>query len=140
MVKLGTARIVRAADAPKALEGRTARRAWASQVNRVARATGDQEAARKAGADLAVAMIDCDAIAAAHVSRSRRRLAGGESPPLTLPQAANRRGRNVDGAGDRVRGAILRDEASPFTDADRRQEGQKRHGSRSFIRGKALPE
>jgi hypothetical protein len=36
-------------DAPKALIGRSARRAWASEVNRVARATDDMTAAREAG-------------------------------------------------------------------------------------------
>src|SRR6516162_816139 len=66
------ARIVRATDAPKALKGRTARRAWASEYNRVARATGDQEAARKAGAELAMAAIDCDAGIAAHVKKGRK--------------------------------------------------------------------
>jgi hypothetical protein len=112
------ARIVRAADAPKALKGRTARRAWASEYNRVARASGDQEAARRAGANLAIAAIDCDATVAAHVSRSRRAV-DGQSPPFTLSQAAKRRERNNDGAGDRIRAAILRDDALPFTGTDK---------------------
>jgi hypothetical protein len=133
------ARLVRAADAPKALKGRTARRAWASEFNRVARTTADQEVARRAGADLAMAVIDCDATVAAHVSRSRRAV-DRQPPPFTLSQAAERRARNDDGAGDCIRDAILRDEALPFTAADRCQDAQKRHGSRSFIRGKALPE
>lgn len=109
-----TGSTVRASDAPKALKGRSARRAWASEFNRVLRATGDYQAARTAAADLAMAAIDCDAKAEAHAKRS-----DGRAPPFTLSQAATRRSRNVDGAGDRVRDAIARDEAFPFTAADK---------------------
>lgn len=113
-----TVRPVSAADAPKALKGRTLRRAWASEVNRVLRATGDLEAAREAGAELAVAAIDCDAGMAAH----RKRAGGtwGEPPPFTLSKAAKQRDQNVDGAGDRVRDAIMRDEVQPFAAADKK--------------------
>lgn len=116
-----TVRPVSAADAPKALKGRTLRRAWASEVNRVLRATGDLEAAREAGAELAVAAIDSDAAIAAHSKRSGRIRGSREvqMPPLTLPQAAKRRERNVDGAGDRVVDAIMRDEVQPFTATDK---------------------
>jgi hypothetical protein len=41
------------------LRGRAARRAWASEVNRVARLTSDMAAAREAGAELAMVAIDC---------------------------------------------------------------------------------
>lgn len=134
-------RIVRPADAPKALKGRAARRAWASEFNRVARTTGDDEVARRAGADLAMAVIDCDAAVAAHIKKSGpTRSVQRQAPPLTLSQAVKRRDRNVDGVGERIRDAILRDEALPFTAADRRQDAQKRHRSRPSIRGKALPE
>jgi hypothetical protein len=98
-------------DAPKALIGRSARRAWASEVNRVARATDDMTAAREAGARLAMAAIDCDAVTASHVARAR----GQRAPPITLSQAAKRREANEGGARDRIVEAILNDEAIDWT-------------------------
>ena len=97
---------VRPADARKALKDRAARRAWASEVNRTARATGDQEAARKAGADLATAAIDIEATLATHIKGT----GGRRAPPFTLSQAAKRREWNDDGAGERIRDALMRDE------------------------------
>jgi hypothetical protein len=102
---------VGARDAPKALIGRSVRRAWASEVNRVARATDDITAAREAGARLAMAAIDCDAATASHVARAR----GQRAPPITLSQAAKRREANEGGAGDRIVEAILNDTAIDWT-------------------------
>ena len=102
---------VGARDAPKALIGRSARRAWASEVNRVARATDDMTAAREAGARLAMAAIDCDAATASHVARAR----GQRAPPITLSQPAKRREANEGGAGDRIVEAILKDDTIDWT-------------------------
>jgi hypothetical protein len=104
---------VGARDAPKALIGRSARRAWASEVNRVARATDDMRASREARARLALAAIDCDAVAASHIARAR----GQCAPPITLSQAAKRREANEGGAGDRIVEAILNDGAIDWTGA-----------------------
>ena len=102
---------VGARDAPKALIGRSVRRAWASEVNLVARATDDMTAAREAGARLAMAAIDCDATTASHVARAR----GQRAPPITFSQAAKRREANEGGAGDRIVEAILNDDAIDWT-------------------------
>jgi hypothetical protein len=100
---------VRPADAPTALIGRSARRAWASEVNRVARRTGDIDQAREAGAWLAMAAIDCDAALASHIARAR----GQRPPPITLSRDAERR--RWAGGDQRIADAIMRDEPIDWT-------------------------
>jgi hypothetical protein len=124
------------AEAPKAVKGRAARRAWASEVNRVARHTGDFEEARQAGADLAMAVIDCDAALSAHGART----GGGRPPPFTLSQAAKRREANDNGAGDRIKGAILRDEKPDWASTDNSPSSkttQRDHPERNPEQGKS---
>jgi hypothetical protein len=99
------------ADAPKAAQSRAVRHAWASRVNHVLRTTGDLEMARRAGAELVMAALDCDpAVAAQSTNRWARRgePLPVESSPLTM--VARHHSANVDGAGDRFIEAIMNDE------------------------------
>jgi hypothetical protein len=105
-------RRVSPSDAPRAARSRLMRRAWAAEVNRVIRRTGNPDAALRAGAGLIMAAIDCDAAAAAHVAKA----GGRTAPPLTLPMAARHRKDNDNDAGDRVVDAILNDENSDWNE------------------------
>ena len=87
------------ADAPPAAENRTLRRSWAAEANRVLRRTGDPDAARRRGAEMLVAALDCDVIA-----HETSRKGGGA---VNLPIAAKQREHNIDGAADRVAEIIL---------------------------------
>jgi hypothetical protein len=89
------------ADAPPAAVNRTLRRSWAAEANRVLRPTGDPDAARRAGAKILVAALDCDAI----VYQIGR--AANAAVPVNLPIAARRREHNIDGAPDRFAEIIL---------------------------------
>lgn len=105
-------RHVAPADAPRAAQSRAVRRAWASRVNQVLRRTGNLEEARRAGAELVMAALDCDAITArAHFTGWwGRRGSGLDTATITLSPAARRRSANDDGAGDRIIEAIMNDE------------------------------
>ena len=99
-------------DAPKAAQSRAVRRAWASCVNRVLRQTGNLEKARRAGATLVMAALDCDA-AGAHAGNTGwwgRRGVILDPATITLPADARRREANKDGAGDRIIEAIMSNE------------------------------
>jgi hypothetical protein len=88
------------ADAPPAASNRALRRTWVAEANAALRRTGDPDAARRAAAEALVAALDLDhRIARARLGEDRR---GLPTPAITLPRDANRRGRNCDGAGDRV--------------------------------------
>ena len=108
-------RQVTSTDAPKAAQSRAVRRAWASVVNQVLRRTGDLEGGRRAGAELVMASLDCDAIAARAHSTGwwGRRGSGLDTATVTLSAAARRRSSNDDGADDRIIEAIMKDEI-PF--------------------------
>jgi hypothetical protein len=54
---------VHASQAPRAASSRAVRRAWSSEFNRVLRQTGDLDQARRAGAELIAAALDCDELA-----------------------------------------------------------------------------
>lgn len=86
------------ANAPPAASNRALRREWAAVANRVLRATRDPDAARRAGAEMLVAALDCDAL-----------LQGGRRirSLVNLPTANRRRARNHDGAANRAAEAIL---------------------------------
>jgi hypothetical protein len=111
-------RPVSPSDAPKAARSRLLRRAWAAEVNRIIRRTGDPDAALRVGAGLIMAAIDCDAATAAHVAKA----GGRTAPPLTLPMAARHRQENDDDAGERVVEAILKDEIPGFNHPERNPE------------------
>jgi hypothetical protein len=87
-------------------------RGWAAEVNCVLRRTGDPEAARRAGAALVMAAIDCDASTASHVAKAR----GRDAPPITLSRAARRRDTNDTGEGDRIVDALVNDETPNWND------------------------
>jgi hypothetical protein len=89
------------ADAPPAAVNRTLRRSWAAEANRELRRTGEPDAARRAGAKILVAALDCDVIAFQSVR------AAGARVPVNLPVAAKRREHNIDGAANRVAEVIL---------------------------------
>jgi hypothetical protein len=104
---------VSTADAPRAACSRDVRRAWAAEVNRVLRQTGDRDQARRVGAVLVASALDCDALSATVRNtgiwgRSATPLPGAA---LTLPRAARNRSTNRDAARDRLVQAILRDQA-----------------------------
>ena len=90
------------ADAPPAASNRALRRLWAAEANRTLRATRDLDDARRAGAEMLLAALDCDAAVYRH-----RRQTGACTVPVNLPSAASERGHNCDGAGDRAVAAIL---------------------------------
>jgi hypothetical protein len=102
---------VSAADAPRAACSRDVRRAWAAEVNRVLRQTGDRDQARAAGAVLVVSALNCDALCAAlrNIGIWGRSATPLPRAALTLPRAARNRSTNRDGARDRLVQAILRD-------------------------------
>jgi hypothetical protein len=91
-----------AADAPPAASNRAMRRLWAAEANRILRRTGDRGEACQAGAEVLVAPLDCDALAALVVRKTK------SSAPVNLPIAAKRRKGNRDGAADRMAEAIQR--------------------------------
>src|SRR5207237_6595522 len=68
------------ADAPPAASSRALRCLWAAEMNRVLRRTGDLDEARRAGAEMLVAALDCDAL----VYRSRRQTRAC-TVPVNLP-------------------------------------------------------
>lgn len=90
------------ADAPPAAINRALRREWAAVANRTLRGTGDPDAARRAGAEMMVAALECDAL----VQRSRRRTRGC-AVPVNVAAAAKRRSRNCDQEADRAVDVIL---------------------------------
>jgi hypothetical protein len=91
-----------AADVPPAAVNRELRRLWAAVANRTFRRTGGADAARRAGAEILVAALDCDAL----VYRTLR-LTRARTVPVNLAVSAKQRGHNCDGAGDRAVAAIL---------------------------------
>jgi hypothetical protein len=89
------------ADAPPAASNRALRRLWMAEANRILRRTGNPDAARRAAAEILVAALDCDAFVL-QIAR-----VAGEGVPVNLPILAKRRGRNRDGAADRVAEMVL---------------------------------
>lgn len=102
-----------ATDAPRAAFSRGVRRAWAAEVNRVLRETGDRERACKAGAVLIASALDCDAISHRVADAGWWGRWGTVLPAaaVTLPRDAEARRLNRDGTLDRMVEAILRDQA-----------------------------
>jgi hypothetical protein len=91
-----------AADAPPAACNRALRRLWVAEANRIFRRTGNPDEACQAGAEWLVAALDCDALTARVVRKTKG------SAPVNLPVAAKRREGNRDGALDRMAEAIRR--------------------------------